>query len=112
MSIFKDIIDRKIPASIVYEDEDVIAFNDISPEAPVHILVVPKKQIKNLDDATEEDLILLGKLQLTIAKIARQVGVDKTGYRVITNNGQNAGQTVFHLHYHLIGGRKLAVHID
>lgn len=112
MSIFKDIIDRKIPASIVYEDEDVIAFNDISPEAPVHILVVPKKQIKNLDDATEEDLILLGKLQLTIAKIARQVGVDKTGYRVITNNGQDAGQTVFHLHYHLIGGRKLAVHID
>lgn len=112
MSIFKDIIDRKIPASIVYEDEDVIAFNDISPEAPVHILVVPKKQIKNLDDATDDDLILLGKLQLTIAKIARQVGVDKTGYRVITNNGQDAGQTVFHLHYHLIGGRKLAVHID
>lgn len=111
-SIFTKIINREIPSDIVYEDDEIIAFKDIYPEAPVHILVVPKKEIKNIDDAKQEDIALLGKLQLVIARIAREYGIDKTGYRVITNNGDDAGQTVFHLHYHLIGGRKLGVHID
>lgn len=106
-TIFKKIIDKEIPAKIIYEDEDFLAFEDISPVAKVHVLVIPKKEIKNLENATEEDLVLLGKLQLTIAKVARQLGVNETGYRVVTNINSDAGQTVYHIHYHIIGGEKL-----
>lgn len=106
-TIFKKIIDKEIPAKIIYEDEDFLAFEDIAPVAKVHVLVIPKKEIKNLENATEEDLVLLGKLQLTIAKVARQLGVNETGYRVVTNINSDAGQTVYHIHYHIIGGEKL-----
>ena len=107
--IFKKIIDKEIPAKIVYEDDDFIAFEDIAPVAKVHVLVIPKKEIKNLDNATEDDIMLLGKLQLTIAKIARMLGINEEGYRVVTNINANGGQTVYHIHYHIIGGEKLGV---
>lgn len=106
-TIFKKIIDKEIPANIVYEDDDFLAFYDIQPQAKVHVIVIPKKEIKNLDEATEEDILVLGKLQLTIAKIARKLGISKDGYRVITNINENGGQTVFHMHYHILGGEKL-----
>lgn len=106
-TIFKKIIDKEIPANIVYEDNDFLAFYDIQPQAKVHVIVIPKKEIKNLDEATEEDVLVLGKLQLTIAKIARKLGISKDGYRVITNINENGGQTVFHMHYHILGGEKL-----
>ena len=108
-TIFKKIIDKEIPANIVYEDDEFLAFHDINPAAKVHVLVVPKKEIKNLDAATEEDLELLGKLQLTVAKVARILGINEEGYRVITNIGNNGGQEVFHIHYHILGGEKLPV---
>lgn len=106
-TIFKKIIDKEIPANIVYEDDDFLAFYDVQPQAKVHVIVIPKKEIKNLDEATEEDVLVLGKLQLTIAKIARKLGISKDGYRVITNINENGGQTVFHMHYHILGGEKL-----
>ena len=106
-TIFKKIIDKEIPANIVYEDDEFLAFHDINPAAKVHVLVIPKKEIKNLDAATEEDVLLLGKLQLTVAKVARILGLDKEGDTVITNIGNNGGQEVFHIHYHILGGEKL-----
>jgi len=108
-TIFKKIIDKEIPANIVYEDEEFLAFHDINPVAKVHVLVIPKKEIKNLDAATEEDALLLGKLQLIVAKVARILELDKDGYRVITNIGDNSGQEVYHIHYHILGGEKLPV---
>ena len=106
-TIFKKIIDKEIPATIIYEDEEFLAFNDINPVAKIHVLVIPKKEIKNLNETTDEDLLLLGKCQLVIAKIARDLGIDKSGYRVVTNINSDGGQEVFHLHYHLLGGEKL-----
>lgn len=108
-TIFKKIIDKEIPANIVYEDEDFLAFHDINPQAKVHVLVIPKKEIRNLDAATDEDALLLGRLQLVIAKIARELGIAEEGYRVITNINGNGGQEVFHIHYHILGGEKLPV---
>ena len=106
-TIFRKIIDKEIPADIVYEDDDFLAFHDINPAAKVHVLVIPKKEIKNLNDATEEDALLLGKLQLTVAKVAKKMGIAKEGYRVITNINKNGGQEVFHIHYHILGGEKI-----
>ena len=108
-TVFKKIIDKEIPAKIIYEDDDVIAFEDIAPVVKVHVLVIPKKEIKNLDAVTEEDLIILGKLQLAISKIAKTLGLSEAGYRVVTNINDNGGQTVYHLHYHILGGQKLGV---
>lgn len=108
-TVFKKIIDKEIPAKIIYEDDDVIAFEDIAPVVKVHVLVIPKKEIKNLDAVTEEDLIILGKLQLAISKIAKKLGLSEDGYRVVTNINDNGGQTVYHLHYHILGGQKLGV---
>lgn len=105
--IFCKIANKEIPSTIVYEDEDVIAFNDLNPEAPVHILVIPKKHIESLRAASAEDQQLLGKVMLTIAKIAEQQGIAKDGYRVVTNCGEQGGQTVMHLHFHLMGGREM-----
>ena len=106
-TIFRKIIDKEIPADIVYEDDDFLAFHDINPAAKVHVLVIPKKEIKNLNDATEEDELLLGKLQLTVAKVAKKMGIAEEGYRVITNINKNGGQEVFHIHYHILGGEKI-----
>ncbi|WP_064611204.1 histidine triad nucleotide-binding protein [Streptobacillus moniliformis] len=108
-TIFKKIIDKEIPAKIVYEDDEFLAFEDIYPAAKIHVLVIPKKEIKNLDAATEEDLMLLGKLQLTVAKVARLLCVNESGYRVVTNINSDAGQTVYHIHYHILAGEKLGV---
>ena len=108
-TIFKKIIDKEIPANIVYEDDDFMAFRDINPQAEVHILVIPKKEIANLNEATEEDALMLGKLQLLIAKIAKDEGIADDGYRVILNVNENGGQEVFHIHYHILGGGKIGV---
>ncbi|MDD7391800.1 MAG: histidine triad nucleotide-binding protein [Fusobacterium gastrosuis] len=106
-TIFTKIINKEIPANIVYEDEDVIAFKDIAPVAPVHILVVPKKEIATINDIKEDDAYLIGKVYLTISKLAKEFGLAEKGYRVVSNCNEHAGQTVFHIHFHLIGGEKL-----
>ena len=108
-TIFKKIIDKEIPANIVYEDNDFIAFRDINPQAKVHILVIPKKEIANLNEVSDEDALILGKLQILIAKIAKDEGIADDGYRVILNVNKNGGQEVFHIHYHILGGEKIGV---
>lgn len=106
-TIFKKIIDKEIPAKIVYEDDLCLAFYDIQPVSSVHILVIPKKEIINLDYVQEEDEKLLGHIQLVISKIAKDFKLNEKGYRVVTNINEYAGQSVFHLHYHIIGGNQL-----
>ena len=106
-TIFSKIIRREIPADIVYEDDLCLAFRDIAPQAPTHVLVIPKKPIPNLSDATVEDKSLLGHMLLTVKALAEQLGIADDGYRVVINTGTNGGQTVFHLHMHLLGGRSL-----
>jgi histidine triad (HIT) family protein len=105
--LFCKVIDGKIPSSKVYEDERAYAFNDINPQAPTHVLIVPKKHIVGLKEATPEDAELLGYCQLVAAKIARERGIEN-GYRTVYNVGAGSGQSVFHLHLHLIGGRNLS----
>lgn len=102
-TIFTKIINGDIPSERVYEDSECICIRDIAPQAPVHLLLIPKKPIPRLADATQEDKALLGHLMLKLGDIARQTGVDEA-FRVIINNGANAGQTVFHLHLHLLAG--------
>ena len=102
-NIFQDIIGKKIPADIIHEDNLSIAFNDISPQAPTHILIIPKKNIAKISDANDEDENLLGHLLLVAKKVTSDMGI--TGYRIIINNGSEAGQTVFHLHLHILAGR-------
>lgn len=103
--IFCKIINKELPAQILYEDEQVIAFPDIRPVAPVHILVIPKKHIPNLAEATAADAELLGRIMVTLPKIAQQLGVAETGFRTVINTRDNGGQTVYHLHFHILGGR-------
>ena len=105
--LFCKIIKGDIPSTKVYEDEFVYAIKDINPEAPVHILVVPKKHIKSMNEIEETDENLIGKIFFAIKKIAKEQGVAEQGYRVISNCGKDAGQTVMHLHFHILGGRKL-----
>lgn len=106
-SIFTKIINREIPSDIVFENDKVIAFKDINPQAPVHILVVPKKEIATINDIKEEDKELIGEVYLVIGKIAAQLGIAEEGYRVIANCNEYGGQEVFHIHFHLLGGEKL-----
>lgn len=105
--IFCRLIDGEIPSEIVYEGERVVAFKDINPKAPVHLLVVPRKHISALSDAVEEDQGLLGELALTAAELAKREGLAASGFRLVVNNGPEGGQEVFHLHYHLLGGRQM-----
>lgn len=105
-TLFGKIIRRELPADIVYEDELCLAFRDINPQAPTHVLVVPKKEIDKLSSASREDQALLGHLMLAAGKVARQLGVGDA-FRVVVNNGAQAGQSVFHLHLHILAGRKL-----
>ncbi|NEQ40998.1 MAG: histidine triad nucleotide-binding protein [Okeania sp. SIO3I5] len=105
-TLFTKIIRREIPADIVYEDDLALAFRDINPQAPIHILVIPKKPIPKLADAVPEDQALMGHLLLTVKRIAEEQGL-QNGYRVVINNGPEAGQTVFHLHLHILGGRQM-----
>ena len=103
--IFCKIIKREIPAEIIYEDDDVISFKDVEPKAPCHALVIPKKHIESLEGASEADQALLGRILLTCAKVAKQQGLES--YRVVTNTGVDAGQSVFHIHFHILGGRQM-----
>lgn len=107
MTIFKKIIDGEIPAKIVHEDEHCIAFRDVNPQAPTHILVIPRQEIPSMDDAKPEHKELIGHLLLTAAEIARKEDVAKSGYRIVTNTHRNAGQSVDHLHFHILGGRRM-----
>jgi len=106
-TLFGKIINREIPADIVYEDEHCLAFRDINPQAPTHVLLIPKKEIARLSDATAEDQATLGHMMVAAGKIARELGVDEA-FRLVVNNGADAGQSVFHLHLHILAGRKFA----
>lgn len=106
-TIFGKIILREIPADIVYEDDEVLAFRDLNPQAPVHVLFIPKRAIPTLDDAQTEDAALLGRLLLAAAGYARREGFAEQGYRVVNNCREYGGQTVYHLHLHLLAGRHL-----
>jgi histidine triad (HIT) family protein len=106
-TIFSKIIRKEIPADIVYEDDIVLAFRDVNPQAPVHILIIPKRPIVSIAEATDADADLLGYLLLTVKRVATQQDLEK-GYRVVINTGEDGGQTVFHLHLHLLGKRKMA----
>jgi histidine triad (HIT) family protein len=106
-TIFAHIIRKEIPADIIYEDDQCLAFHDINPVAPVHILVIPKKSIAKMSDTTEDDKNLLGHLLFTAKKIAASRNLDLGGYRLVINNGEAAGQTVFHMHIHILGGRAM-----
>jgi histidine triad (HIT) family protein len=105
--IFCKILAGEIPTPHIYEDEDLVAFPDINPKAPTHLLVVPKKHIPKLADLTEQDAALAGKLLLSIGKIAKKSGIAEQGFRVIVNNGGFAGQDVLHLHFHVLGGKPM-----
>lgn len=105
-TLFQKIIDREIPADVVYEDELALAFRDVRPQAPVHVLVIPKRPLRNLAEIEDEDAALLGHLQRVIRDVAVQLGLEN-GYRVVLNVGPDGGQTVDHLHYHVLGGRSL-----
>src|SRR5436190_12930334 len=106
-TLFEKIIAREIPATIVYEDELVLAFKDIKPQAPTHVLMIPKKPIARIAEATPEDHKVLGHLLLKAAEVAKNSELDRTGFRLVFNNGPDAGEAVPHLHCHIIGGRKL-----
>lgn len=107
VTIFQKIIDREIPADIVYEDDLCLAFHDVSPQAPVHVLLIPKKPLVSLDNLGPEDAATAGHLLLKVSEIARDLGLTN-GYRTIINTGEGGGQTVFHLHIHILGGRSLS----
>ena len=106
-SVFTKIINRELKATIVYEDEDIIAFVPLRLQAPVHLLIVPKKEIHTVNEVSEEDTLLLGKLFLVAKKLAKEQGISETGYRLSMNINEDAGQSVFHLHMHLLGGKTL-----
>jgi histidine triad (HIT) family protein len=105
--LFCKIIQGDIPGDIVYQDDDVLAFNDVNPQAPTHILIIPKKHIATTNDAQAEDAAVLGKLMLTASRIAADMGFADDGYRMVTNCNELAGQTVFHIHLHLLAGRAM-----
>ncbi|RBO83537.1 histidine triad nucleotide-binding protein [Marinomonas aquiplantarum] len=105
--LFCKLVKGEIPATILYQDDDVIAFEDIMPQAPCHFLVIPKRHISTLNDLTDEDASLVGKLQITAAKVAKQKGISDEGYRVVMNCNEMGGQTVYHIHMHVLGGRNM-----
>tara|TARA_E500000331_G_scaffold295971_1_gene294424 strand:- start:92 stop:436 length:345 start_codon:yes stop_codon:yes gene_type:complete len=106
-TIFQKIIDREINADILYEDDNLIAFNDIAPIAPIHILIVPKKMIGSINDLENKDKELIGEMFIVAKELAKKYKINKSGFRTVFNTNDDAGQTVFHIHLHLIGGRKL-----
>lgn len=106
-TIFTKIINKEIPADIVFEDEEILAFKDINPQAPIHILIIPKRQIPTLNDMLESDQHIIGKVMYRASQIAKDMGLADDGYRLVINCNEGAGQTVFHIHCHLIGGRPL-----
>jgi histidine triad (HIT) family protein len=108
MTIFKKIIDGEIPADIVYEDDDCLAFRDVSPQAPIHVLIIPKREIASLDQLEDGDSQLVGRMWMVIRNLARTLGLAEGGYRVVVNCGRDGGQSVDHLHFHLLGGRAMS----
>ena len=106
-TLFEKIIAREIPATIVYEDELVLALKDVKPQAPTHVLIIPKKPIPRIAEASGDDHKVLGHLLLKAAEVAKNLGLDKTGFRLVINNGSDAGETVPHLHCHIMGGRHM-----
>lgn len=107
-TLFEKIIDREIPATIVYEDDLVVAFRDVKPQAPTHVLIVPRKPIPRIAEANSDDHKVLGHLLLKAAEVAKQLGLTQSGFRLVINDGPDAGESVPHLHCHIIGGRKMA----
>jgi len=105
--IFCKIINKEIPAQVVFEDDEILAFKDINPMAPIHILLIPKKHISDITQIDPEDAGLIGRIHLAAVKIAKDLGIDEDGFRLVNNCKKNGGQVVFHLHFHLLGGRKL-----
>jgi len=103
--IFCRIVTKEVQSKIAYEDEDVVAFHDINPQAPIHVLIVPRKHIPSLNEASEGEQILLGKMLLVAQKLAKELGVAESGYRLVLNTNRGAGQSIFHIHLHLLGGR-------
>jgi histidine triad (HIT) family protein len=106
-TVFQQIIDREIPAKIVYEDDVVVAFHDINPQAPVHVLVVPRKPIPRLAEAKPEDIQILGHLLIKAVEVAERLNIKNSGFRIVINNGPDAGEAIPHLHVHVLGGRKM-----
>ena len=106
--IFCQIVQKQIKANFVYEDEEIVAFRDINPQAPVHILIIPKKHIESLNDISSEDEQLIGKIYTVAKQIAKSESTAETGFRIVVNSGPDAGQAVPHLHFHLLGGRKFS----
>ena len=106
-TIFKKIIDKEIPAEIVFEDDEILAFKDITPQAPIHYLIIPKKEIATLNDINENDDRIIGKVIRIASELAKRENIDKDGYRLVMNCNENGGQTVFHIHCHLLGGRDM-----
>ena len=106
-TLFEKICDKEIPADIVYEDEQVVAFRDIAPAAPTHVLVIPRKAIPRINEAKPEDQSLIGHLLLKAAEVARSIGLGEDGFRLVINNGRHGGESVPHLHCHILGGRSL-----
>ena len=111
MTIFKKILDKKLPADVVYEDDLCLAFKDRTPQAPLHILIIPKKEIPSMAEITQKDQALLGHLLVKASEIAKKFKVDQTGYRLVVNTGSDGGQKVYHLHIHILGGRPLRENI-
>ncbi len=109
--IFCKIVNHEIPAAVVYEDDDVIAFDDLHPLAKVHILLIPKKHIASAAELTEEDAAVVGKIYLVAKKIAEEKGMAESGYRIVNNCKSDGGQEVFHVHFHLLGGEKLGLFV-
>ncbi len=105
--LFCKIVEKKIPAKLVHEDEDTLAFDDIHPQAPVHTLVIPKRNVGSVQDLGETDQTLLARLLLTCRKVANDKGLAGSGFRLVANTGRDGGQTVFHLHFHVMGGRSM-----
>lgn len=105
--IFCKIISGEIPSKKVYEDDKILAFHDISPMAPVHVVIVPKKHISSANELNDSNSAVVGHIVQTAAKIAKELEIDQSGYRIVNNCGADGGQTVFHLHFHLLGGKKL-----
>ena len=111
-TIFDRIIQREIEADVVYEDDLALAFRDVAPQAPTHILVIPKKPVVNVASAADDDEDLLGHLLMVVRNVARDEGLADDGYRIVVNNGVNGGQSVDHLHFHILGGRKIICHSE
>ena len=107
MTVFEKIVARQVPAQIVHETDEIVAFRDIAPQAPTHVLIIPKRPILRIAETSKEDALLLGKLLLTATEVARRLGLEQKGYRLVINNGPDGGEAVPHLHIHLLGGRSM-----